>query len=504
MGEPLKQILINKNPWQTRVAIMDDDRLQDVYFDTHSNVDLERCFFKGKISKILPGIQTAFVDIGQERAGFLHITEVDRALAAERIAEQTGERRDPQKIKHKMDISKVFKEGEEVLVQVIKEPVHAKGAKLTTCFTLPGRWTVLMPNIPQIGVSKKISTQEERLRLRGILTKSLARGMGAIIRTTSEGQDARNIERDLAFQIATWRAVRKKFKKAQPGELIHQDLPIALRVVRDHLDDSIDSIIIDDKETEKAVYKFVKNFNPSQTTKIKFYSGPPPLFERFDVDRQIDKALQKKVPLKSGGSLIIEETEALTVIDVNTGRFTGSGSLEETIFKTNIEAAEEVVTQLRLRNIGGLIVIDFIDMNIESNRHKLSRFLEKMLKERDKFQSVALKVSEFGLVQMTRKRSGKTLIQQMTNPCRACNSYGFVKSSSTQSFHILREFKGKALAHKFKNGVIFSVPHEVFDYITHEEYQSLLKLEKEIGCRIIVESNESLEGTQFLFHELKG
>jgi ribonuclease G len=505
----LKKILINKNVWQTRVAILHNEKLQDIYFHTHTKKDLEKCFFKGRVSKVLPGIQTAFIDIGEKKAGFLHISEIDKALAIEKTAEflQVDETKAQEsierKIKSAISIEKIFSTGDEILVQVIKEPVYEKGAKLTTCFTIPGKFLVLMPNIPQIGISKKIENREERTRLKEIVLKNLSSKMGAIIRTTAEGRNTKDIKKDLSFLVSTWSSIQKKFKKATVGEKIHEDLPLAIRAVRDHLDEDVDIVIVDDKKDQDAIYKFVKNFTPEQANKIKLYQGPPNLFEKFEVDKQIEKALEKKVTLKSGGSLIIETTEAMTVIDVNTGKFTGTGSMEDTILKTNLEAAEEIVRQLRLRNIGGLIVIDFIDMANAINRNKLSRFLEKTLKERDKYQSVILKISEFGLVQMTRKRSGKTLIQQLTHVCPTCKSYGFVKSAATISYETLSGFKNEIVRKSITGSVVLLVSTQVFNYLIHNEYQSLLALEKQLRCKIILESNENFSAGQFKIEQIR-
>jgi ribonuclease G len=497
----VKKILINNEIWQTRVAVLSNDKLQDIYFDTKNKEDLERCFFKGQVSKVLPGIQTAFIDIEQPKAGFLHISEIDRALATEKIIEyfQSDDKEEfsDREIKSSIDIAKILTEGDPILVQVIKEPIHEKGAKLTTCFTLPGKFLVLMPNIPQIGISKKIEDREIRNKLREFIQKNLPHNMGAIIRTTAQDRSEKDLKKDLAFLISTWGSITKKFKKANIGEKIYKDIPASLRAVREHLDEEVDLIITDNQEDQKAIYKMVKYFTPEYTNKIRYYQGPPSLFERFEIDRQIDKALEKKVSLKSGGSLIIETTEAMTVIDVNTGRFTGSDNLAETILKTNIEAAEEIVTQLRLRNIGGLIVIDFIDMVSLAHRQKLSKFLEKTLKEKDKFQSVTLKISEFGLVQMTRKRSGKTLQSQLTNVCPICNGYGAIKSISTASFYIMRQFKEELSRKNIKGSVILSVSHGVFDYLVQNEYNSILAFEKQVGCKITLESRENFDDKNF-------
>lgn len=505
----MRKILINKEAWQTRVAILHNNKLQDLYFRVHSRPELERCFYKGRVSKVLPGIQTAFVDIGQPKAGFLHISEVDRALAAEKMIDfQTVDDSQEQAtfertLKRAMDIGKIFKEGEDILVQVLKEPIYEKGAKLTTCFTLPGKFVVLMPNIPQIGISKKIEDRNERLRLKEVLLKNLPKGMGAIIRTTAEKKSANNIKKDLSFLIATWKSIKKKGNRAKAGDKIHQDLSLELRVVRDHLDEDVEAILVDDPTTQKAITKFIKNYTPEQTRKVIQYKSPPALFDKYNVERQIDQALQKKVHLKSGGSLIIETTEAMTVIDVNTGKYTGKGNLEETILKTNLEAAEEIVRQLRLRNIGGLIVIDFIDMAHTSNKQKLSKHLEKMQKEYDKYQSVTLKISEFGLVQMTRKRSGKPLAQQLMNVCPTCNSLGLVKSVSMISFDVLKQFQEEVIRKNLKGPLTLSVSQQTFDYLIHHEFQSLLELEKIFACKIILEANEKYKNSQFSIEEIK-
>jgi ribonuclease G len=501
----MKKIIIQANPWQIRVAILLNGELQNIYFSSPVTKALERSYFKGVVTKVLPGIQTAFVKIGQEKAGFLHISEIDRELALQRMSataeleEIPGRKQErTDRIQPALDIGKILKEGETILVQVSKEPVYEKGAKLTTCFTLPGRFIVLLPNIPRIAVSKKIEDREERTRLKEIIAKTLPEGMGAIIRTTSEGQNEREIVRDVNYLVSMWNTILKKYNSAQPEEKIHEDLPIALRIVRDHLDEDVEEVIVDDKKEQAEIYKFVKSIAPEYTQRIKYYAGPQDIFERFGIDKQLEEALSQKVNLNSGGSIIIEQTQAMTVIDVNTGKYIGKTDLEETILKTNLEAAEEIVRQLRLRNIGGLIVIDFIDMATSAHRQKLLRFFEKMLKERDKFQSVVLKVSEFGLIQMTRKRSGKTLLQELSKECPTCKGLGVVRSIQAQCYTLLPKIK-RDLAKKSKimGATIFLNP-EMFEYITNIEYNTILTLEKEYGFKITLASDESLGVMQFV------
>ena len=294
------------------------------------------------------------------------------------------------------------------------------------------------------------------------------------------------------YLVSTWKTIQARFKEAEPKEKIYEDIDLSLQAIRDHLDSQVESVISDNEDNHSRVYKFVKNIAPEYAHKVLLYSGPPSLFEKYNIETQIEQALQRKVYLKSGGSIVIETTEAMTVVDVNTGRYIGQTNLEDTILKTNLEAGEEVVRQLRLRNIGGLIVIDFIDMASGNNRQKLYRFFEKTLKERDKFQSVVLKVSEFGLVQMTRKRSGKTLIHQLMHQCATCRGLGFVKSVSNEAYTVLRALKQEFENQKPIGTVTLSLHPAIFNYITSTEYNTILYLEKTYKGKVILASKETV------------
>lgn len=500
----MKKIIINSDQWQTRVAIIEDNEINNVYFERRLQKPLERAFFKGKISKVLPGIQTAFVDIGQEKAGFLHISEIDHDLALQRFAKHAQLDEDDQKDTkptaryQKPDIGNLFKEGESLLIQVCKEPVYEKGAKLTTCFTLPGRYLVLMPNIPKIGISKKIEALEERSRLKKMVKDDLPEGMGAIIRTCADGAGSKEITKDLTYLVNCWKEIEKKFIQAKTEEKLYEDVDLALQIVRDHLDDHIDSIIVDNEKVQSDIYKFIRAIMPEYSHVVKLYSGTANIFEYFNIEKQLHTALERKVHLKSGGSLIIETTEAMTVIDVNTGKFIGKTNFEETIVKTNLEAANEIARQLRLRNIGGLIVIDFIDMAIHSNKQKVFKAFEKVLKEKDRFQSVLLKISEFGLVQMTRKRSGKTLMQQLMHTCTQCNGLGYVKSTQTLAYDILRHIKQEVARFEKQAQIVIQVHPILFNYISSSEYQAVLDLEKIAKVKIMFATNDSLKLEHYL------
>src|SRR3990170_2711958 len=284
----MKKIIINDNPWEIRIAIITNGKLQNIYFSAPTHEVLERAYFKGSVTKVLPGIQTAFIEFGQEKAGFLHISEIDRELAMQKLSHQLEDDEDEPKIEKKViqkrDISKILRENEPILVQVSKEPVYEKGAKLTTCFTLPGRFIVLMPNIPRIGVSKKIEDRDERLRLKSIIGQLLPKGMGAIIRTSAENRSHKEIAKDVAFLVHTWNAIQTRYKKASLKELIYQDLDLSFQVVRDHLDDDVESVVVDNKDLQKRLYKFAKGIAPEQAMKVKLYEEKQNLFDRFDLE----------------------------------------------------------------------------------------------------------------------------------------------------------------------------------------------------------------------------
>lgn len=496
----MKKILINYNPWETRVAIVRDGKLENLFLGQATDGELERSFFKGKVLKVLPGIQTAFVDIGQPKAGFLHISEIDHDLAMGpdvAIDEGVDEEVVKKPFFEKPDISKILHEGEDLLVQVSKEPVDEKGAKLKTCFTLPGRFVVLTPNIPRIGVSKKIENKEERARLKEVITKHLPEGMGAVIRTNAEDKSEGELQKDLSFLISDWHEILNNYSRSQAPARLYEDVDISLQVVRDHLDTEIDEIITDSTLNQSEIYSYLSKVAPEFKYKVKYFSEQTDLFGRYDIDRQVARALERKVMLKSGGSIVIEMTEALTVIDVNTGKFTGKGNLEETILKTNMDAASEIVLQLKLRNIGGLIVIDFIDMNNSKNRLKLVSYFEQTLKELDKFQSVVLQVSEFGIVQMTRKRSGKTLMRLLTDVCHCCHGLGRLLSIRSESYEILRRVTLEFQQMKEIKTYFFEVNPAVFEFLSRSEFNSILAIEQRFNCALTLVSKDTIQRHDF-------
>jgi ribonuclease G len=500
-------IIVNREAWETRVAVLENEVLQDLYFDRKDSPSLEKGFIKGKVTNVLPGIQTVFVEIGQAKAGFLHISEVDRDFAIEKFSkggELAANEITPRKKIHKnqINISKIFKSKDEILIQVKKEAFDSKGAKLTTCFTMPGKYLVLMPNIDHIGVSSKIESKAERSRLRDLMDKLLPEEMGVIIRTDAESKSEADLKRDLQLLITSWEEINQKYKTAKVGEFLHMDIPLAARIIREHIDNENVTIFCDNAEDLSVMKNFIKKCIPENNVKL-ILETKDNLFKKFDIDKQINNLLKQKVHLSSGGNIVIEHTEAMTVIDVNSAKFVGKGDQEETTLKINLEAAKESVRQLRLRNIGGIIIIDFIDMHKTNNKQTLMNLLHEELKKRDKLKSVTLNISELGLIQMTRKRSGKSLEQQLMEPCTTCFGTGVKKTNSTISSDILRLIKENIIISKMQGKKIeINLSETTFDYMTKNRYEAVLSIEKNFNCKIVLVKNKKINKEEILVNLL--
>lgn len=495
-----KVIIVNREAWGTRVAILENGILQDLYFDRKNQPGIEKSFIKGKVVNVLPGIQTVFAEIGSRKSGFLHISEVDRSLAMKNIFKPGDIDIDPdesiprKKSKERSSIGDFFKLNEEVLVQVKKEPVSEKGAKLTTCYTMPGKFLVLMPNIDSIGVSSKIESRAERSRLKELMRRLLPEGMGAVVRTDAENRSEEELEHDLEFLKMEWNDILTKYKNAAVGDVLHSDLPLAVRMMREHIgeDESV-SVYCDHPSDVEDINTFLQKMRLKNQINL-FLQVREDLFGKFNINKQIDALLEKKVHLKSGGNIVIEHTEAMTVIDVNSAKFVGKGNQEETTLKINLEAAKEVVRQLRLRNIGGIIIIDFIDMFSAANRRSLMNTLQEELKSADKLRSMTLKISELGLIQMTRKRSGKSLEQELMRECCECGGNGVKKSDDTLASEVLRSIKLNLVSSDNGLGRLdVSVSERIFDFLTKHEFKSILYLEKVYGIKILLAKNKQFK-----------
>ena len=461
------EILVNVTPQETRVAVVENGVLQEVFIERTRRRGLVSNIYKGKISRVLPGMQAAFVDVGLERTAFLHASD---------IAHNGREGDAPP------GISELVHEGQEILVQVVKDPLGSKGARLTTHVTIPSRYLVMMPDDTSVGVSQKIESEEERGRLKELMGEITDQQgeHGYIVRTAAEGVDEESLRSDAEFLRRLWATIQERSQGARSGRVVYEDLPLALRVLRD-LGGSgdIEKVRIDSRGTHQKLAEFARDFMPEMEPKLEHYPGGRPLFDLYNVEDEIDKALERKVQLKSGGYLIIDQTEAMTTIDVNTGAFVGSRNLEETIFKTNLEAAQAIARQLRLRNLGGIIIIDFIDMVEEEHKRQVLRALERCM-ERDRAKSHVCEVSSLGLVEMTRKRTRESLEHILCEACPTCGGRGSLKSAETVCYEIFREILREARQFDVKKLLVLA-SQEVVDLLVDEESTGLAELEAFIG-----------------------
>ncbi len=489
------EILINSRSYEVRIALVESGYLTEFHLQRPTEKGLMGNLYLGRVVRVLPGMQAAFVDIGLERTGFLYVDDVfsgsddlrrDQLRSGQANAET--EHPDSSVAEHRpanpYHIEDLLKEGQEILVQVSKDPIGTKGARLTCQITLPGRNLVFIPQTDHIGISRKIEDETVRESLRSTIEELRPHKSGFIIRTVAQHAAKEDLEADMEFLMILWDEIKDRAATSKPPSLVYEDLDITLKSVRDLFTSDVDYLIIDDEPSYEKLVNFVNTFAPQLKNKISLYRGELPLFEAYGVDVEISKAIEKKVWLRSGGYIIIENTEALTVIDVNTGRFVGKNDLNETIFKTNMEAAKEIAYQLRLRNIGGIIIIDFIDMEDEPHREELFDYFKEAVKK-DKSRINILKLSEFGLVQMTRKRNSENLNQMMCEPCHYCSGEGVLKSRRTVCYEIFRKISRNS-ARATGSTVTLRVHPRIADMLLKEEEPTTRRLEQDTQKRLVI------------------
>jgi ribonuclease G len=426
-----QEILVNVTPQETRVAMVENGVPQELFIERANSRGLVGNLYKGKVARVMPGMDAAFVDIGMDKSAFLHVSDilhVDAAIIAEK----------PEAQPKRVLIGELLREGQELLVQVIKDPLGSKGARLTTQITVPSRFLVLMPNDGNVGISTKIEDEQERERLRALLEPLPRDRGGYIVRTVAEGVSGDRLHRDAEFLRKLWARIAEKADSIKAAQLVHNDLPLILRVLRDFVGDSIDRVLVDAPDSFRQMRDFAESYIPEIVGRIELYGSERPLFDLYSIEDEIQKALQRKVLLKSGGYLIIDQTESMTTIDVNTGCFIGRRNLEETIYKTNLEAAQAIARQLRLRNLGGIIIIDFIDMQDDEHKRQVMRALAGAL-EKDHARTQVSEMSELGLVEMTRKRTRESLEHILCEPCPSCAGRGSLRTAETVCYDIFRE-----------------------------------------------------------------
>lgn len=478
------EILINATSYEVRLALVEDGNLSEFHMQRPTDKGLMGNVYKGRVVRVLPGMQAAFVDIGLERTGFLYVDDVCVPSSSTEYNACITDCANTNIRTQDLNIEDMLTEGQGVLVQVSKDPIGTKGARLTCHISLPCRNLVFIPQTDHIGISRKIEDEEVRERLKTLIESIRPQGTGFIVRTVAEHASREELEADMEFLMLLWDDIVDKAECLNAPSLVHEDIDITLRSIRDFFTLEVDSLVIDDPVSHRKLIDHVNTFAPQLSGKISLYKDTTPIFEAYNIEVEISRAIEKKVWLRSGGYIIIESTEALSVIDVNTGRYVGKSDLNDTIFKTNMEAAVEIAYQLRLRNIGGIIIIDFIDMEDDEHREQLYSTFKEAVKK-DKSRNNILKLSEFGLVQMTRKRNSENLHQLMCEPCHYCSGEGMLKSRRTICYDIFRKISRSSRKNR-GTSVLLKVHPRIADLLRAEEAQTKSKVEKEIGKSIIV------------------
>ncbi|HXQ22498.1 MAG TPA: Rne/Rng family ribonuclease [Candidatus Acidoferrales bacterium] len=500
-----REILINSAAYETRVALLENRRLIEIFIERARDRGVAGNIYKGRVTRVLPGMQAAFVDIGLEKAAFLHGSDLYADLGDEFAAEDVatpseatdaaaaeGEKPTPRRV----PIEERLKKGQEIVVQVAKQPIGSKGARITMLVSLPGRHLVFTPSSHHIGVSRRIEDEAEQARLKEIVEAERPPEGGFIIRTACEGLSKREIQGDIRFLMKLWSRILRKAEQVGAPALLHYDMDLVLRTVRDLFTVDTQRLIVDDARDHERILEFVDTVMPRLKPRIELYEEAEPLFDRYAVETQIAKALERKVWLKSGGYIVIDHTEALTVVDVNTGRFVGKKSQEETVLQTNLEAAKTIVAQLRLRNIGGLIVIDFIDMEDKASQREVFEALSDALKK-DKARSKLLRISELGLIEMTRKRTRESLMQLLCGPCPACEGKAYVKATATIAYEVLRRIRREAALNPTLAQITVQVHPEVAEFLQRHEERTLQGMESTLGKKIVLKAAADLSVTRY-------
>lgn len=467
-----EEILINVTPMECRVGLVENGVVQELYVERTSRRGLVGNIYRGKVVRVLPGMQAAFVDIGLERTAFVHASDIVHP----RNHGQDG---------RPLGIQELLHDGQILVVQVMKDMIGTKGARLTTDLSIPSRYVVFMPLGQHIGISQRIEDDTERERLKTLIRTIKSENPeelkgGFIVRTAAEGVNEADLRHDMTFLVKLWRWIQERSQTVPVPSLIYEELPLFLRTIRDLVGGGVSEILVDSRETFARVREFAEEFVPAVVPRLAHYPGERPLFDLYNVEDDLQKALQRKVLLKSGGYLIIDQTEAMTTVDVNTGSFVGSRSLEDTVFKTNLEATHAIARQLRLRNLGGIIIIDFIDMEESEHRTQVLRSLEKML-AKDHAKTKITQVSELGLVEMTRKRTRESLEHLLCETCPECLGRGAVKTAETVCYEIFREILREARAYDAANGYMVVGSQKVIDRLLSEESSAVADLELFIG-----------------------
>lgn len=471
------ELLINVTPSESRVALIEGGILQEIHVERHTKRGLVGNVYRGKVSRVLPGMQAAFVDIGLEKAAFLHASDI--AMNSE-VADDINSIH-----LQKQDIRELVRDGQEIVVQVVKDPIGTKGARLTTDITIPSRYLVFMPSVTHVGVSQRIEEESERERLKALVQNFCDEQGGFILRTAAEGVGENELAQDAQFLRRMWDKIQSRLKKKK-NHVLYEDLPLARRVLRDFVGTELDRIRVDSKLSFQELQQFTHEYAPELHKLLEYYPGERPIFDLYDVENEAQRALERRVELKSGGYLIIDQTEAMTTIDINTGAFVGHRNLEETIFNTNSEATQAIARQLRLRNLGGMILIDFIDMTDANHQRRVLNSLE-MAVAKDRAKTSIHGFTALGLIEMTRKRTRESLEHILCGECPVCKGRGSIKTIETICFEVMREIVRVNRAYDADQFVVYAAP-AVADALLGEESHMLAELEVFVSKQIKVQT----------------
>lgn len=495
-----RDIAINVTREETRVAVLDNNVVTEVYVDRAKHKDFVGNIYKGKVMKVLPGMQATFIDIGMDKAAFMHVSDLAiDTEPGETLVDTDDDDKGPEMPRPRRQVSKpieaLLHEGQELMVQISKGPIGTKGPRVTTYVSLPGRYLVFMPNVEHIGVSRRIPKDEERARLKEIMKRIRHPGHGYIVRTVSEGVKEEELRSDVDFLTVLWQEVTKKRDQLQAPSLLHTDLSLAFRVVRDMFTTKVERLWVDSREEYEAIKDFVRRFLPEQASRVHYYDKAESLFDHLGIEMEISRAINRKVWLKSGGHIVVDHTEAMTVIDVNTGRFVGKKDQEETILKNNLEAAKEIAYQIKLRGIGGIIIIDFIDMEREKNREKVYQaFVDAMASDKAKIR--ISRISDLGLIELSRERVREDLMRTLSEPCHYCEGHGYTKSPTTIVYEVFRDIR-RLGSEVLDHTVVLGAHPTVAGLLLDDEHQGVEDLEREYKAKIVVKADSSLHLEQY-------
>ncbi len=500
------EIIINAATQETRIAILEDSRLAEILVERPDEERLVGNIYKGIVTSILPGMQAAFVDIGMERAAFLHARDIGVQPDYEDPADEDADEDEfdqPGKGQERFTpIQHLLTKGQEVLVEITKEPLGTKGPRVTTTLSLPGRFVVLMPYANHVGVSRKISNWSEKRRLKALARELKPENCGIIVRTVAEGKVSDEVTKDIKHLTNIWKRVRRKANRVSPPALVHSELGMTTSLIRDLFSDEVDRVVVDSKKVYRDIDDYLKNVAPHLRNRVLLYDEKEPVFDAFGIEDEIDKAANRRVPMRKGGFLVFDHTEAMWTIDVNSGRYVGRNNQETTILNINLEAAEEIARQLRLRDAGGIIVIDFIDMGIEANRQRVLHEFNRFLKRDRSRINVGESVSEFGLIEMTRQRVRPSLLYTYSEACPTCKGAGRVQSPDTTVTKIERWLK-RLRAAKGERKLVLEVHPIVGTYLREDQERRFKALRRATGAQVILEDNPQLEIDGYRFASLR-